>query len=106
MKKILLSRTALDAESCPQQQFECCMYTTKGWNISLAMHRDISHGLWCFCIFSFAALIVFIGRIVPENALFCSHPDLLHTITDSATPYCVISGKQTQLCILIVICLV
>ena len=45
-------------------------------------------------LIGFAALIVFIGRTVPENSLFCSHSDLLHTMTDSPTPFCVISGKQ------------
>ena len=45
-------------------------------------------------IFLFAAVVVFIGRIVPENALFCSHPDLLHTMTNPPTPFCVISGKR------------
>ena len=97
IKKILSSRTALDTESCPQQQLECCMYTSRGCNISLIMHRDISWFVLFLHFFSFAALIVFIGRIVPENSLFCSHSDLLHTMTDSATPFCVISGKQTQL---------
>ena len=43
----------------------------------------------------FAGFIVFIGRIVPGNSLFCSHSDLLHTMTDSPTPFCVISGKRT-----------
>ena len=46
--------------------------------------------------FCFAYFVVFIGRTVPENSLFCSHSDLLHTMTDSPTPFCVISGEQTH----------
>ena len=46
-----------------------------------------------FCV---AAFVVFIGRTVPENSLFCSHSDLLHTMSDSPTPFCVISGEQTH----------
>ena len=59
-----------------------------------------AHGYPTVCavfVFSFAALIASIGRIVPNNSLFCSHSDLLHTMTDSPTPFCVISGKQTHL---------
>ena len=43
----------------------------------------------------FAGFIVFIGKDCSWELSVCSHSDLLHTMTDSPTPFCVISGKRT-----------
>lgn len=42
------------------------------------------------------AIAVALARIVPGNALFCSHTDFLFTLLDSPTPYCTISGFLFQ----------
>ena len=60
----------------------------------MSYHKHVVMKLLIFYILQhgIAALIVVLARIVPGNALFCSHTDFLRTVLDSPTAYCTISG--------------
>ena len=89
-----LSTNALVPDSCLQHpHVEDLLSIKYKFNYAIIQTSAVSIVL----TLSLAALVVFIGRIVPENSLFCSHPDLLHTMTDSPTPFCVISGKHNSI---------
>ena len=43
------------------------------------------------------AIVVLIGKVYPDNGLYCSHSDFLQTILAEPTAYCIISGMSFNL---------
>ena len=55
------------------------------------MHVHVKHSLYLL------AIVVLIGKVYPDNGLYCSHSDFLQTILAEPTAYCMISGMSFNL---------
>ena len=47
--------------------------------------------------FRSTAIAVLIGKVYPDNGLYCSHSDFLQTVLAEPTAYCTISGMSDMI---------
>ena len=51
-----------------------------------------------FIVYIIIGVVLLLGHAIGRERAFCSHPDVVRTLTSPPTPFCSISGKKPHVC--------